>query len=127
VELILVDTSVWVEHLNRPLAALSELLIAERCVLHPFVLGEIALGNLPEWEAKITRLRELPSCEPVTALAFLSSVAELRLQGSGLGFLDAQLLAWAVSGSARRLWSLDQRLAAQAVRLGVGWPPAAPS
>lgn len=123
-ELILVDTSIWVDHFNRPLVALNELMLAERCVLHPFVLGEIALGNLPDWERRLKRMREFPSAEVLTTDALLECVAELGLQGSGLGFVDAHLLAWVVAEPARKLWSRDKKLVARAERLDVGWGPA---
>lgn len=122
-ELILVDTSIWVDHLNRPLAPLTELMFAERCILHPYVLGEIALGNLPDWERRTKRLSEFPSAEVLSMSAWFKSIADLRLQGSGLGFVDAHLLGWTVAEPRRRLWTRDKRLAACAEELGVSWLP----
>lgn len=122
-ELILVDTSIWVDHLNRPMTVLTELMLAERCVLHPCVLGEIALGNLPDWERRVARLREFPSVEPLTNDALLACIAQHSLQGSGLGFVDTHLLGWAAAGVGRKLWSRDKQLAKRAAALSVDWSP----
>lgn len=119
--LILVDTSVWVDHIRRPVPALAALIGARRCVLHPHVLGEIALGNLPDWRRRIAQLRSLPSVEPIADGELLEMIDRLGLQGSGLGFTDAHLLATVVKEADMRLWSLDKRLAARASALDVGW------
>lgn len=118
-ELILVDTSIWVDHLNRGDAEMNALLRARRCLMHEMVLGEIALGNLPNWSAKIAWLQDLPRARAVGHDEYLSNVNRLNLQGSGLGFVDAHLLAWAVEKPGRRLWSRDRRLHERAVAVGV--------
>lgn len=121
--LILVDTSVWVDHIRRPLPTLAALIGERHCVLHPHVLGEIALGNLRDWPRRIAQLRALPSVEPVSIDELLAQIDRLGLQGSGLGFTDAHLLATVVKEPDIRLWSLDKRLAARAAALDVGWSP----
>jgi predicted nucleic acid-binding protein len=121
VALILVDTSVWVDHIRRPLPALAVLIGERRCVLHPHVLGEIALGNLPDWRRRIAQLKALPSIKPIPDDELLDMIDRLGLQGSGLGFTDAHLLATVVNEADMRLWSLDKRLAARADALDVGW------
>jgi predicted nucleic acid-binding protein len=83
--LVLIDTSVWVDHLNRGDSGVTELLRARRCPMHNFVLGEIALGNLPQWDAKVAWLRRLRPADPIEPPAFLTLLAELSLQGSGSG------------------------------------------
>lgn len=121
--MILVDTSVWVDHLNHSEIALSALLRARQCPLHDMVMGEIALGNLPEWSAKVAWLRDLRRAEPVDHLSLIASVDQLKLQGSGLGFVDAHLLAWTVVQPGRRLWTRDRRLREQAEKAGVAFLP----
>lgn len=123
-ELILIDSSVWVDHLNRPNDAVVELVVSRRSALHPFVLGEVALGNLPRWKATIKRLCELPCVKPVPTIAFMDCMAEFRLPGSGLGFVDAHLLAWTLAAPERKLWTRDRRLRERAEALGVAWSPA---
>lgn len=123
--LILVDTSVWVDHISRPVAQLLVLIGADSAVLHPFVLTELALGNLANWQKQIDGLRRLPSIEPVSTDAAIAIVRDFSLPGSGLGFVDAHLLAWTVSGQDRRLWTRDRRLQDRAKAAGVAWSPAA--
>lgn len=94
-----------------------------RCVVHPYVLSEIALGNLPDWGRRIAQLRALPSVEPIANDSLLDAIDRLALQGSGLGFTDAHLLATVAGPSEMKLWSRDKRLAARAASLGVGWSP----
>jgi predicted nucleic acid-binding protein len=125
VELILIDSSIWVDHLNRPVGAVVELIASRRSLLHPYVLAEVALGNLPRWEATVKRLRELPSAEPLPTAELIDLVPRLELQGSGLGFVDAHLLAWAVAAPGRRLWTRDRRLRERAEAAGVAWSPSA--
>lgn len=120
-KLILVDTSIWVDHLNRGDAEMSALLSARRCLMHEMVLGEVALGNLPNWSAKIGWLGDLPRAMTVGHDEYLGNVNRLKLQGSGLGFVDAHLLAWTIAEPGRRLWTRDRRLHERALTAGVAW------
>jgi len=122
-ELILVDTSVWVDHIRRPSPELVELIRSRRCLLHPYVLAEIALGNLPDWPARVARLRALPGVTPLPDDALLGLVEELGLQGSGVGFVDAHLLGSCRGRPETLIWSRDKRLASRAESLGIGWFP----
>ena len=116
---ILVDTSVWVDHLNRPDSDLLRLIADERCLLHPYVLAEIALGNLAGWPQVVRKLQAFRTVEPLGAAELLDLIARFDLQGSGLGFVDAHLLGSTVSLPETRIWSRDRRLAARAEALGV--------
>lgn len=120
-ELILIDSSIWVDHLNRPIATVVELVASKRSLMHPFVLGEVALGNLPRWGPTMQYLREMPSAEPLSRDEFMNIVAQLQLEGSGLGFVDAHLLGWTVAVPGRQLWTRDRRLREQAEQAGVAW------
>ena len=121
--MITVDTSVWVDHLNRPDARLVALIQDDRTVLHPYVLVELSLGNLSNWKKQVARLQEIPSADPLPTDAIIARVEELDLQGSGLGFVDAHLLAWALAAPGRSLWSRDRRLQERAEAAGVAWSP----
>jgi predicted nucleic acid-binding protein len=117
---VLVDTSVWADHFRAADGQLSALLGAGMIRMHPFVLGELALGNLHDWRRTVDRLRALPSLPVVSHDFLLDHVAEQALVGTGIGFVDAHLLA-AADLSRTRLWTRDKRLHAHAERLGLDW------
>ena len=114
--MILVDTSVWVDHLRRGNAELARLLEAAEVAWHPFVLGELLLGNLRPDSEVPALLGELPPAvvaEHEEAIAF---VERHRLGGAGIGWVDVHLLCSTALSNAR-LWTLDRRLRAVASRL----------
>jgi predicted nucleic acid-binding protein len=116
--MVLVDTSVWVEHLRRGLPELSALLEEEQVLGHPFVTGELACGNLRSRAILLENLKRLPQSPHVSheeANAFLENG---RLFGLGLGWIDVHLLASARL-AACRLWTLDKPLRAAAAKLGL--------
>ncbi len=119
--MILVDTSVWANHLRSAEPRLAALLRSRRVLLHPFVLGELACGNLPKRAGTIAFLDELP----VAALASEAEVRHLlesrRLWGSGLGWVDLHLLASALIEESK-LWTADRPMAAAARHLGIAFP-----
>ena len=116
---MLVDTSVWVDHLAGGNPALAELLEAGDVETHPFVVGELALGNLRWRDGILGYLEALPSVPPAEHAEVLHLVGDRKLAGSGLGWVDVHLLASALIGGTR-LWTLDRALAAAAARLEVG-------
>ena len=114
--MILVDTSVWVDHLRRRNLRLDSLLTDAQVLCHAFVIGEISLGHLSSRTAILTHLAALPSAvvaEHDEALEFQNRHA---LAGSGIGWVDLHLLASAALSGAS-LWTLDTRLARIATRL----------
>jgi predicted nucleic acid-binding protein len=117
--LMLVDTSVWVDHLAGGDPALAELLEAGEVETHPFVVGELALGHLRRRDGILGYLEALPSVPPAEHEEVLRLVEEGGLAGSGLGWVDAHLLASALIAGTR-VWTLDRSLAAAADRLGIG-------
>jgi hypothetical protein len=114
--LILVDTSVWVEHLRRGYPRLGKLLVAAEVFGHPFVLGEIALGFLRHRAEILGLLAALPQAEVARHDEVLAFVEQHHLPASGIGWVDAHLLASTALAGAR-LWTLDRRLAGVAARL----------
>ena len=118
---MLVDTSVWVDHLRRGNEMLASFLAGAEAQCHPFVIGELACGNLrrrPEILALLLNLPQAPVAEHEEVLEFVESH---RLMGSGIGWIDAHLLASAALAG-MPLWTLDRRLAGIAGRLGLGLP-----
>ncbi len=115
--MILVDTSVWVDHLRSGNARLQELLSVAGVWCHPFIVGELACGNLARREEVLGLLTALPQLQVQAHEDVLQFVRLRRLSGLGLGWLDMHLLASAcVDGAA--LWTLDKRLERIASRLG---------
>ncbi len=118
--MILVDTSVWVDHLKRGNATLAALLDQAAVVTHPFVIGEIALGTLTSRDEVLGLLADLPAIRPARHEDVLDLVDRRGLAGAGIGWVDAHLLASALVAQTR-LWTLDRPLAAAAARLDVAW------
>jgi predicted nucleic acid-binding protein len=116
---ILVDTSVWVDHLRQGNPRLRTLLADANVVSHPFVTGEVALGHLQRRAQILALLENLPQAEQAAHEEVLHFVDEHELSGSGLGWVDVHLLCSAALDHSR-LWTLDRRLAAAASRLGLG-------
>lgn len=122
--MILVDTSVWADHFRDADRDLAALLAEGRVVMHMFVTGELALGNLSPWDATVEALRGLPQAPVANEPELLTLVASAGLAASGIGFVDAHLLAAARSMPGSRLWTRDKRLAAKAKAMGLSWAPA---
>jgi predicted nucleic acid-binding protein len=115
---VLVDTSVWIDHFRRSNRRLAGLLAEGQVACHPFVVGELACGNLRNRDEILTLLQALPHAPVAEHHEALRFLADWRLHGAGLGWIDIHLLASArLQGSA--LWSLHKALAAAADRLEI--------
>ena len=116
--MILVDTSLWVEHLRRGLPRLATLLQEGQVLIHPWVIGELACGNLRHRSAVLNLLQGLPAAMVASDAEVLPLIERDRLMGRGIGYVDAHLLASAKL-SRCVLWSQDRRLAALAQDQGL--------
>lgn len=119
--MVLVDTSVWVEHLRRGEPRLVALLSAGEVLCHPFIIGELACGNLRRRDQILGLLCALPAVSKAGDGEVLHFIARHRLHGKGLGLIDMHLLA-SCALARKPLWTLDTRLAKAAVQLGAGVP-----
>jgi len=117
--MILVDTSVWVDHLQRGNSALAEQLKICAVRTHPFVIGELALGSLRQRAAILEAIRGLPTVQVAEHDEVLDFIHTHSLHGIGVGFVDTHLLAAAFLTPGSTLWTLDKRLAAAAGRIGL--------
>jgi predicted nucleic acid-binding protein len=119
---ILADTSIWVDHLRRTRFHFSELLMEGNVACHPFVVGELACGNLSNRQEILSLLKTLPGSSRVDDEEVVRFIERHRLMGSGIGIVDAHLLAssW-VSGFP--LWTSDKRLRGAAIRLDCAYRP----
>lgn len=116
--MILVDTSVWIVHLRAGDTELAQHLDDGAVLGHPWVTGELALGNLRNRGEVLGLLRGLPQAVVADDDEVLRLVERESLHGTGIGYVDAQLLAASRLTSGTRLWSRDKRLRAAAARLG---------
>jgi predicted nucleic acid-binding protein len=116
---ILVDTSVWVDHLRARDNILVQLLDADQVVMHPFVLGELALGNLPQRSLILGTLRLLPQAVTASHAEVLNFIEQHRLVGLGIGYVDVHLLAAARLTAGAGLWTRDKSLHDVAQRLAL--------
>lgn len=121
--MVLVDTSVWVDHLRRGDAGLARLLDSGQVLTHAFVIGELALGQLQQRDAVLGALSALPQTEPALDREVLHFIAAEGIAGRGIGYIDAHLLASVRLTPGSTLWTRDKRLLAQAVRLRCAWTP----
>jgi predicted nucleic acid-binding protein len=116
---ILVDSSVWIDHLRKSDPDLVALLEAGEVVCHPFVIGELACGHLRQRARLLGELSLLPQA-PVAAHAEAMLFLERHsLFGRGVGWADVHLLASAALAAETRVWSKDKRLMAAAQRTGL--------
>jgi predicted nucleic acid-binding protein len=110
---VLVDTSVWIDHFRRKNARLAELLDGSQVWSHPFVIGELACGNLARRREVLSYLDALPQTPLVDHDEVRGFIESHGLSGRGLGWIDVHLLASARSASVP-FWTVDKRLAAVA-------------
>lgn len=117
--MILVDTSIWIDHLRSGDAQLVALLEDGNVLGHPWVTGELALGNLSRSVRNevLLLLNNLPQATVATDVEVLALIDHERLFGRGVGYVDAHLLASTRLSNDARLWTRDKRLHATAVQL----------
>jgi hypothetical protein len=114
---ILADTSVWIDHLRSGDAALARLLDAGQVLVHPFIVGELALGNLRQRSAILSSLQDLPATRIASDAEVLGFIERHKLYGLGIGYVDAHLMAAVKLTPGTGLWTRDKRLLAAAAKL----------
>ena len=122
--MILIDTSVWVDHLRRGDARVAELLERGAVLMHPFVIGEIACGSLRDRATILELMQDLPMAVVAESDEVLGFVERHGLHGKGIGYVDAHLLASVALTAASTLWTRDKRLRAAADALACAYPDA---
>jgi predicted nucleic acid-binding protein len=119
VKAVLADTSVWVDHFRYHNDALAGLLVQDRVLTHPLILGEIACGTPPERKRTLADLGQLEQTRQASASEAMALIESKRLFGLGCGLVDMLLLASVMITPAVELWTLDKKLHALAGRFGV--------
>ena len=121
--MLLVDTSIWVDHLRRNEPLLVSALEQGRVLMHPFVIGEIACGCLGNRAQVLELLAELPAAPVATEAEALAFIDRHRLMGRGIGYIDVHILAATALAGDATLWTREKRLAAIAAEIGLASPP----
>jgi predicted nucleic acid-binding protein len=114
---ILADTSVWVDHLRKGAPRLAAALDRSEVLMHPFVLGELACGNLRNRGEVLRLLGDLPAAAMASDHEALQFIERRALMGRGIGYVDVHLLASVALTDGARLWTADRRLARVAADL----------
>ena len=115
---VLADTSVWLDHLRAGDALMTQLADSKRLMMHPLVIGELSMGNLHDRAGFLRRLAQMKSVRRAGDAEVFGLVEANRLYGTGIGWLDAHLLASTLLTDDVKLWTRDRRLNAAAERLG---------
>ncbi|MBI5694821.1 MAG: PIN domain-containing protein [Nitrospirae bacterium] len=118
--MVIVDSSVWIAHLRTGDVGLDELLDEDRVTCHPFIVGELACGNLANRAEILSLLKSLPSTTCVEQEELLWFIENFKLMGKGLGFVDMHILASAMLAMTP-VWTLDRRMGEVAAELGLGY------
>jgi hypothetical protein len=120
---ILVDTSIWVDHLRNNDPTLQGLLNRAGVVSHPFVIGEIALGHLRQRAVVLSLLDQLPAASVAADHEVLLLIEANRLFGTGLGYVDAHLIASARLTPGTLIWTRDKQLNGVLPAMGLAATP----
>ena len=118
---VLADTSIWIDHVAGKSTPLADLLKERRVVLHPMVIGEIAMGSLTNRKLIINELQQLPKVHVASNAEVMAMVEWQKLFSTGIGFVDAHLLAAVTMTDFATLLTKDDRLRAQAERFGIAY------
>jgi predicted nucleic acid-binding protein len=117
--MILADSTVWIDHFKSDNPLILSLINDDMLAIHPFVVGELALGSLGRRTEVLADLDRLPAVLRATRAEVRMMIERDRLYGKGIGYVDAHLLASARITVNCQLWTRDKRLAALADQLGV--------
>ncbi len=116
---VLVDSSIWIDHIRAEDAVLSSLLTQRRVLIHPFVIGEVSLGHIRNRCEILDNLRLLPAAVLAHDDEVAAYIDRQKLHGAGIGYIDAHLLVSTVLTSDASLWTRDSRLQRVAERLSL--------
>lgn len=118
--MVIVDTSIWIDHLRRADPGLVRLLETGLALVHPLVEGELACGTIRDRRAFLSNLARLDRAATITDDEALSLIDRRSLHGRGLSIIDVHLLGAALIAGGT-IWTRDRALRKEAERLGVAW------
>ena len=108
--MILVDTSVWVDHLRKEEPRLVKHLLVKQVLMHSAIIGELACGNLENRDARLLDWRALPPIQELHNGDVITLIETKKLMGRGIGLVDAHILGAVLNHSGTLLWTRDKRL-----------------
>jgi predicted nucleic acid-binding protein len=117
--MILVDTSVWIDHLRKTETQLVQLLENTLVLMHPFIIGELACGNLQNRSQVLMLLENLPKAKEASNQEVLYFIEHNKLMGCGVGYIDAHLLASVALTDGTEIWTRDKKLKNLSKQLGL--------
>jgi len=120
--MILVDTSIWISHFQKSNPILHELLLNDQIVIHPYILGELACGNIKNRVEILLLLTSLPKVPAIDMDEFFVFIDNYHLNDKGLGFVDIHILASALISSSW-LWTSDKKLSVIASQFHLSYKP----
>ena len=121
--MIVPDTNIWIDHLRRPDDLFTALIIQKQVRLHPYVLGEISLGLQGSARKFIELFGEVTPTPVAKSDEILAVIEKRKLYGTGIGYVDAHILAATLLQQEGKLWTRDKKLEVQAKRLGIAYSP----
>ena len=121
--LVIADSSIWIDHINKGDPGLASLLKRRRIAVHPMIIGEVALGPITDRAIMLEELKKLPQAVPASHFEVMAMIEWLELFNCGIGYVDAHLIAATRQLTNGQLWTRDKKLQAQAERLGVAYAP----
>ena len=119
--MILLDTSIWIDHLRQNNALVASVLESGRVLTHPFVIGELACGQLKSRTEILDLLAALPQAQLAQEQEVLFFIERRGLMGRGIGYIDAHLLTATALTEGARLWTRDKRLDSLACELEIAY------
>jgi predicted nucleic acid-binding protein len=120
---IIADSSIWIDFINKGNTELEDQLKRRRILLHPMIIGEVALGSTTNRLIFLQELKKLPQAQIFSHTDVMATIDWLELHNQGIGYVDAHLLASTRQLSNGKLWTRDKRLHAQAERFGLAYIP----
>lgn len=117
--MILVDTSIWIDHFRSAEVDLTARLTRNEVLAHPYIIGEIALGSVSNRTEVLRLLGNLPSAVKASHAEVMTFVERQKLAAAGIGYVDAALLAATALTAGATLWTRDKSLRAAAMRCGL--------
>ncbi|MDP4026044.1 type II toxin-antitoxin system VapC family toxin [Methylobacterium sp. NEAU 140] len=121
--MIIVDTNVWIDHLRASEPLLVDLMREMLQRVHPYVVGELMLGNVSQHLDFMATLEEMPQADVAEHREVLDLIVTHQIYGLGIGYVDAHLLASAKLMPGSRIWTRDKRLASICDQFGVSFQP----